>query len=89
MRDFSAELRELSKWRDEKEAALRERYKELGIPLGMEGASNSEEGMEIRREFYEKFDLLRQDYREAEARGDEYMIDGKIHNAKQKTDENE
>ena len=54
----------------------------------MDCVSNSDEGMQIRREFYEKFNLLRQEYLEAKARGDEYMIDGKIHNAEQKTDEN-
>ena len=88
MRDFSAELRELSKWRSEKEADLRKRYEELGKPIGLDGVSNSEEGLKIRREFYEKFNLVRQEYLEAKARGDEYMIDGKIHNAKQKTNEN-
>lgn len=87
MRDFSAELRELSKWRREKEAELEKQFKESGRPTtGLDCISNSKEGMEIRREFYEKFDLLRQDYREAEARGDEYIADGKVHNAKQKTE---
>ena len=90
MRDFSAELRELSEWRDEKEAELERHFKEIGIPtMGLDCVSNSDEGMQIRREFYEKFNLLRQEYLEAKARGDEYMIDGKIHNAEQKTDDNQ
>lgn len=86
MRDFAAEFRVISAEYENKMEALRKYLKENGRDRGMDWCSHSEEGMQIRRDFQTKWAMLRQDYREAEAHGDEYMIDGKIHNAKQKTE---
>ena len=86
MRNFDEELRAISAERSEKEDALEKRFKELGKPIGLDGVSNSEEGLKIRREWKEKLAILFQEYDEAKACGDEYIADGKIHNAKKYTE---
>ncbi|MBS6475378.1 MAG: hypothetical protein KH354_05275 [Clostridiales bacterium] len=82
MRNFDEELRAIHKWRDEQEAELEKYFKKIGIPMGLDGVSNSDEGLQIRREWKEKLAILFKEYDEVKARGDEHIADGVIHNAK-------
>ena len=69
--------------RKEKDEVL-EKLKEDGRLCGLDGYYPELEA--VKKKLREKLERLCQEYREAQARGDEYIVDGKIHNAKQKTE---
>ena len=86
MRNFQAEYDDISRERIKEVDTVLAKLKADGKLIGLDG--DYPELETVKKKYKEKMEKLFQEYREAKARGDEYMIDGKIYNVEQKTDEN-